>query len=253
MTQTASRWDGIRTFCLFVGYGRSGHSAVGAVLDAHPNAAVSHELNAVKRFFDGVPRDTLFDEIFARAQQQAREGRHATRAGGGIYTHNIPGQAKADASCLTVIGDKKGAGTAWQFARHGLDQIDNFRTYIGVPVRILHVIRNPFDIVAAGMALGRDNFSSTVDVVARLRQGCGAAEWCDIYHEDLIARPAEELARTLSFLGLPVDAEHLSRSSAYLYREPRRRRYEIEWPEGARAKVEELIARHEFLGRYRWD
>ena len=212
MTQATSRWDGIRSFCLFVGYGRSGHSAVGAVLDAHPHAAVAHELNAVKRFFDGVGRDVLFDEIFARTQQQAREGRYATRAGGGTYSHNIPGQVKTGASGLTVIGDKKGAGTTWQFARHGLEHIEGFKAYVAVPVKVLHVIRNPFDIVAAGLARGQEHFSKTVAVVSEIRERCSGRDWCDVYYEDLVARPDEEIERILTFLGLPVKSEHLAHS-----------------------------------------
>jgi hypothetical protein len=253
MTPPDSRWDAIRTFCLFVGYGRSGHSAVGAMLDAHPQAAIAHELHAVKRFFDGVPRDVLFDEIFALAQQQAREGRYATRAGGGRYAHNLPGQAKADASGITVIGDKKGAGTTWELARRGIEHLEDFKAYIRVPVRILHVIRNPFDIVAAGLALGREHFAQTVAVVSRIRERSGGEDWCDVYYEDLIARPDEEIRRIVTFLGLPIDAEHLARSAEYLYREPHLRRHEIEWPEGTRAMVAELIPRYEYLSRYRWE
>jgi hypothetical protein len=248
-----SRWDAIHGFCLFVGYGRSGHSAVGAVLDAHPNATVSHELNAVKRFFDGVSRDVLLDEIFALAQQQAREGRFASRAGGGSYRHNLLGQAKTDASGITLIGDKKGAGTAWQLERHGLDSIEDFKKYIGVPVRILHVIRNPFDMVAAGMALGREDVSRTIGIVSEIRDRCIGADWCDVYYEDLVARPEEEIRRILTFLGLPVVPEHLAHSVEYLYREPHQRRFEIEWPAETRTMVEKLIVRYGYLGRYRWD
>lgn len=253
MGSARSHWDGIQAFCLFVGYGRSGHSAVGAVLDAHPQAAVSHELHAVQRYFHGVPRDALFDEIFARAQQQAREGRYASRAGGGTYRHNLPGQEKNDSSGLTVIGDKKGAGTAWAFDRHGLAHIEHFKAYIEVPVRILHVIRNPFDIVAAGLARGAEDFSRTLPVVAEIRDRCVGADWCDVYYEDLIARPEEEIQRILMFLGLPVVPEHLAHSVKYLYREPHLRRYEHKWTEEMRTMVERLIVRHEYLGRYRWD
>jgi hypothetical protein len=253
MTTLDGRWDGIETFCLFVGYGRSGHSAVGALLDAHPQAVIAHELHAAKRFFDGVPRDRLFDEIFALAQQQAREGRYATRAGGGRYAHNLPGQVKASAAGVTVIGDKKGAGTAWQLARQGIERLEDFKAYLRVPVKILHVIRNPFDIVAAGLARGQEHFSRTVEVVSRIRERYGGEDWCDVYYEDALARPDEEIGRILTFLGLPVRSEHLARSADYLYRKPHRRRYEIEWPEATRAMVEGLIPQYEYLSKYRWE
>ena len=36
-------WESVQSFCLFACYSRSGHSLVGTILDAHPNAAVAHE------------------------------------------------------------------------------------------------------------------------------------------------------------------------------------------------------------------
>ena len=36
-------YDDLQAFCLFMGYTRSGHSLVGACLDAHPEAAIAHE------------------------------------------------------------------------------------------------------------------------------------------------------------------------------------------------------------------
>ena len=253
MTPPDSRWEGIQNFCLFVGYGRSGHSAVGALLDAHPQATVSHELNAVKRFDDGIPRDVLFDEIFALAPQQAREGRYATRAGGGRYAHNLPGQEKASASGIRLIGDKKGAGTTWHLARQGVERLHDFTAYVRVPVKILHVVRNPFDIVAAGLARGQQHFSRTVAVVSEIRERYRGENWCDVYYEDLIARPDEEIRRILAFVGLPVDAGHLARSMDYLYRKPHLRRHDIEWPAGTREMVEELLPRYDYLSRYRWE
>lgn len=253
MSDDPSSWGQITTFCLFVGYGRSGHSAVGSLIDAHPRAVVAHELNAVKRFFEGVERDALFGEIFALAQEQARTGRFASRAGGGTYLHRLDGQLKPDPLGVTLLGDKKGAATAWQFARRGIDEIERFKSYIGLPVKMLHVIRNPFDIVAAGLARGGADFPSLVPIVAEIRTRCLGADWLDVYHEDVIAQPRQEVARILEFLGLPVLPEHLERSVAHLYRVPHRRRFEMPWPAGARVMVEDIIARHDYLGGYRWD
>lgn len=249
----ADRWGGIEAFCLFVGYGRSGHSIVGSLIDAHPNAAVAHELHAVKRYFEGVPRDVLFDRLFETAQAQARDGRRASRADGGEYIHRLEGQTKPAPEALRVIGDKKGAGTAWQFSRRGLDQIDRFRAYLGVPLKQVHVIRNPFDVVAAGEARGGSRFPSLLPVVAEIRRRSRGPDWLDVYHEDLIADAGREMTRVLEFLGLPVIAAHLERCRAHVFVEPHRRRYEAAWPAGRREDVEALIARYDFLGRYAWN
>jgi hypothetical protein len=34
--------------CLFIGYPRSGHSLIGSLIDAHPHAALGHELDLLK-------------------------------------------------------------------------------------------------------------------------------------------------------------------------------------------------------------
>jgi hypothetical protein len=34
----------LRAFCLFIGYPRSGHRLIGALLDAHPDVAIAHEI-----------------------------------------------------------------------------------------------------------------------------------------------------------------------------------------------------------------
>ena len=41
-------YDGIRTFVLFIGYGRSGHSLVAAILDAHPKIVIAHEFDVLR-------------------------------------------------------------------------------------------------------------------------------------------------------------------------------------------------------------
>jgi hypothetical protein len=207
----------------------------------------------VKRFFEGVPRDALFTQIFSLAQDQARAGRYASKADGGVYRHALEGQLKADLNGITLLGDKKGAGTAWQFARRGLNQIENFKLYIDKPVKMLHVIRNPFDIVAAGAVLGRLNFPAVLPIVAEIRRQCFGSDWLDIYHEDVIANPRVELVRILEFLGLPAVPQHLDHCVSYLYQTPHRRRFETPCPTNTRERVEELIARHDFLGRYTWE
>ena len=57
----------VERFLLFVGYPRSGHSIVGALLNAHRDAVVAHELDAPPLIVGGCSRDELFSRILARA------------------------------------------------------------------------------------------------------------------------------------------------------------------------------------------
>ncbi len=40
----------VETYCMFIGNPKSGHSLVGFLLNAHNNAVISHELNALAYF-----------------------------------------------------------------------------------------------------------------------------------------------------------------------------------------------------------
>ena len=51
----------MHAFCLFVGYSRSGHSLVGALLDAHPEITIAHQVNGLKLVIeDNLSRRLLF-------------------------------------------------------------------------------------------------------------------------------------------------------------------------------------------------
>src|SRR5919108_3530136 len=49
----------VQVYCLFVGHGRSGHSIVGSLIDAHPEAVVSDELDAARYIARGFLRDQV--------------------------------------------------------------------------------------------------------------------------------------------------------------------------------------------------
>src|SRR5687767_7508658 len=49
----------VSSYVFFVGYPRSGHSLVGSLLDAHPDMAIAHEMDAL-RFVRGYSRNQLF-------------------------------------------------------------------------------------------------------------------------------------------------------------------------------------------------
>ena len=43
-------YDGVETFLLFIGYPASGHSIVGAILDAHPQIIIPHEYDVLENW-----------------------------------------------------------------------------------------------------------------------------------------------------------------------------------------------------------
>jgi hypothetical protein len=92
----------IESFCLFVGYPRSGHSLVGALLDAHPDAVLAHELIAHQHVLNGCSRDALYGRILARSFWFHWRGHR------GVYSYRVPAGWQGRWRQLRLIGDKRG-------------------------------------------------------------------------------------------------------------------------------------------------
>ena len=65
--------------------------------------------------------------------------------------------------------------------------------------------------------------------------------WLDIRHEDLIAEPALNVSKLISFLGLQEDPHHLEVSIAHLNFKPNHRRGEIKWEQGMKRKIKKKL------------
>src|SRR5215207_7292340 len=91
---------------MFIGYPRSGHSLVGALLDAHPNAIIAHELNALECVEKGVDKGCIFQLVLENSRKFAKSGRRWEG-----YSYKVSNQWQGRFERLLVIGDKKGGGS----------------------------------------------------------------------------------------------------------------------------------------------
>ena len=132
----------IRTYCMFVGYPRTGHSLIGSLLDAHPNIVIAHELDALRLFNCGFSRRQVFHLLLENSKVMAASGR--SHSG---YSYEVPNQWQGRFEQLQVLGDKKGATSAMRFYREPR-LLASVRTKIGGELKFVHVIRNPYDVLA---------------------------------------------------------------------------------------------------------
>ena len=244
------QYRNLKRYLMFIGYPRSGHSLVGAHLTAHPNMVISNELHALGYFKMGYRRTQLLHLIQQRDRHfVARDCRS------GKYSYAIPGQWQGRYQKLTVIGDKKGGGSTSVLLRKP-QLLDRFRSCIGLPLGIIHVIRNPFDTIARIQLKADCSLESAVDQYTRLCQGNAALiercpdEILTMRHEDYIAQPRVKLAELCRFAGVPFASAYLDQCAANVYRSPNRTRDEIQWPSAGIARVEQLIEKHHFLHGY---
>ena len=74
-------YDGVKTFVMFIGYQRSSHSLVGAILDAHPEIIIPHEyglMTKIKKYQSlnqsNLQRYALFYDLHHLSMHQALFG-----------------------------------------------------------------------------------------------------------------------------------------------------------------------------------
>ncbi len=137
----------VLSLVLFVGYPRSSHSLVGAILDAHPRMLVAHELNLVARADSLRSREQLLKRIFKADQGDAATGRQQSG-----YSYAIPGawQGRWEPPLL-VVGDKKGHGTTASLQLDwpgSLRRMAHLQSLVGGALRFFHVLRNCYDNIA---------------------------------------------------------------------------------------------------------
>ncbi len=67
--------SGVQSFCLFVGFPRSGHRLYEALLDAHPNIVIAHELDALGLFDAGFSDSQVCYLVLRNSEAFAQRGR----------------------------------------------------------------------------------------------------------------------------------------------------------------------------------
>ena len=265
------RYDDVEVFCAFLGYTRSGHSFVGSMLDAHPDMAIAMEADALRMVELGADRRALFKALTMRSTFVATV--LGNRWSG--YNYVVPGGHQGCWERLRVIGDKQGRRTLVRIHEKP-ELLDRLRDTVECDLRLLHVIRNPFDSIATmhnrhrSVRNTRGRAGTTGAVLPdRLHQMIDAffeqcrrmeevrpaleLEMLDIHHEAYLAEPIGGLARIIDFLGLSASNDYLQRCASVTLKEPRRSRFSFEWPPGSIASVQSRMREFETLSRYDFD
>jgi Sulfotransferase family len=250
----------VRTYLLFIGHGRSGHSIVGSLLDAHPEAIVSDELDAARFIDRGFTRDQVLALSVARSARQAAGERRKAGRGGRTYSYLVPGWSNGRFSRLRVVGDTRAGGTVHRFAGDPelIERID--ARMRGLTVRYVHVVRNPYDNVSTmtvrrGRALEQavGGYFADCETLVRLRATIGAERLLTMRHEDLIADPRAQLADACRFVGIDASPEYLDACAGILFSNPSRTRESVDWPPELVDRVARDIERFDFLAGYSFE
>jgi hypothetical protein len=241
-------------FCFFIGYARSGHTLVATLLNAHPEMVIAHELDAAKFVRHRFGRSQLFSLLLQRDQQFGENGR--TWSG---YAYEVPDQFQGKFERLRVIGDKRARASVLQIAQQP-DLLDRMRRVVKVPIRVVHVTRNPFDNIATEARRHKMSLSEATAWYERIcksvrvvRPLLDPSELVDLRYEDFAGEPGPSLAALCGFLGVQAEASYLESCAGIVWSSPNRTRDAVVWSPPERAGVERLIDTYDVLGSYTFD
>lgn len=244
-------FDRIDCYCMFIGYPRSGHSLVAALLDAHPEAVCAAELGALKYLHAGYSKHQLFYLLMKNAQLQEISGQYTWG-----YQYRVTGQYQGAWKQPKVIGDKLGSGATMRLkARPWL--LNRLRRVIGTDIRFIHIVRNPFDNIRsiAGMySLGLDDsigyYFSLCDSILELKKRISGSELIEFRYEDFIASPASHLLRLCRSFDLSEHDAYISACCAVVWPEPRLASQRSQWSDGQIRRVRDGVRRIPYLSGY---
>ncbi len=252
----------LEKFCIFIGYQRSGHSFIGALLDAHSEVAIGMEVDVLNLVQQGYSKNQILFILTYNSWLFANKLNNVWTE----YSYAVPGQYQGRYKLLKLVGDKKGGkSTLWLGEDPTL--LEKLKQKLELQIKILHVIRNPFDNIAT-MAirhlpedgnLSRDLllekitlYFHKVRINKELKEKYNS-EILDIYHEDFIQDSEKTLEKILNFLDLPRSKDYINDCKKIIYTSPHKSRFDIDWPQDLKEKIQSEISSYNFLKRYSYD
>jgi Sulfotransferase family len=250
------RFRDVRSYCLFVGHNKSGSSMLGGLLDAHPDAIVADEHDALQYVEAGFRADQIFWLLDRGSKAEARQGRVTARRLT-PYSYAVPGASQGLSERPLAVGDTT-TGTSTR--RLGADPalLDRLSHLMGsVQVGVIQMIRNPFDPISVMMIRGNRTFRNSIDHyfgacerLVEIRRRVDPERFLAVRYETLVEDPVTSLVGACRFIGLEPEPGYLQACASIIRPEPDRSRELVSWSAPWVDEVEERIAGYDFLRGY---
>ncbi|XP_065890356.1 uncharacterized protein [Dysidea avara] len=272
--------DRIKKYVFFIGHPHSGHSIVGAIIDSHPHVVLAHEADIFTkvRIWKECDRKKIFKTIWNTART-GKSLQRQTRKGYTLTIDNLYQGTYQD--YIDVIGDKKG-GTTTALLYHYPEQWGNvyhrLKAAVNLPIKVFHVIRNPYDNIAS-LVLAKYSSASEGNDFGKLRvsnetnsidsqlidkvienyfglfQAIETAKqkynlnMLQVYGSDLVADPKITISKLFKFLEVSVSDELVDVCSRKVFEEDSKLRYKIQWQDEHISTIKKQIKKFSNLKR----
>lgn len=249
----------VETFCAFLGHVKSGGSLMGSMLDAHPGAIFADEVDVLRYLTAGFRRDQIFHLLERGARREALKGRVTARRLE-PYSLAVPGLWQGRHLEPRVIGFSRAGPTTRRLGREP-ELLTALTSAMGdVRTRFVHVVRNPYDPIAAmilrsGRAVDDaiDDHAAQCAAVGSLRGRIPAEDLLTVRYETFVDAPAAQLTALCAHVGLRADPAYAGACASVVDREREPERCSVRWRTRDHRAVESLIASYDFLRGYRFD
>jgi hypothetical protein len=249
----------LQTFSIFVGHAKSGGTMIGALLDAHPNVILADEIDVFEYMDDGFSKEQIYHLLLKNSRREFLKGRVTARRLV-PYSFSVPGQWQGRYSRLQVIGVSRAGPMTGQLGANAslLDRLGAMMP--AVKVKIVHVIRNPFDPISLMMIRGQRSHDNAIeyyfdycDTLVQLRKQLDSSDMIPVRYESFVRKPEMKLAEICRFLDLEVVDSYLKDCAAIINLEPERSRQLTNWDPALIGIVEKRLAQYDFLQGYSFD
>ena len=276
--------DRVKTFVFFLGHAHSGHSIVGSLMDAHPHMVVAYEANVFQDLCTGnlAPnKDDIFNRIWRNTVVGTMHGHRVNMKKG--YSLLVDGLYEGKyVDHIEVIGDKKAGTTTNLLARQEDKFLNSLATMKSLvdSVKMIHVIRNPYDNIATSLMYAKissqrqvtsvknskeifktDNASLSRQIKSyfKLYEAVEHAkksyklDYIEVHGNDLVSDARGTISRMCNGLGVFCSDSYLDVCSDKVFKTESKTRYKINWDKEHIDEVQRNIDRFSTLNGYTFD
>ena len=266
----------VKKFVFFIGHCRSGHSIVGSILDSHPHIVISHESKLFQRLLRQSEPDKsyIFNTIWNSSYLSATTGIRTAKSNGKGYSLAVNDLYQGTyESYIDVIGEKKAELTTELFLSSPAqleNVINKLQTALGLPMKVFHVIRNPFDNIATSalfktfkdsqigrvkrqnitVSVNSNILNEEIDTYFRYLQAVKEAEemfkfdLMVVHGKDFVADPRTTIIEMCKFLEVQCSDDYLDITSKKIFNGESKTRYKIKWEDYHISRVQSYIDKY---------
>lgn len=277
--------EDVRTFVIFVGFARTGHSIVGTLMDAHPDIIIAHEYNVLKniksRLTSGNQVLTLFNNLYKNSHSNAVNGWRSDKKSKKGYNLSMSQDTwQGKVRRLRVIGDKAAGMANHQYMTNPTKcryLVESMESTFNISMKAIRVLRNPYDIIStktlyntihkvprnaselahyASPKVVRKDIFRFIEMASRVNKMVADCQLSvvDIHLADLVNQPDVVMKDLCNSVGVECSPDYIETCAGKVFKTLSKTRHLVKWPPELIEMVKgSIIGRFSEFSRYSYD